>query len=253
MTHHDLPGASAARAERDGRARGEVDRSLREGDAGALGDQGVHAMKRLRLGFVLFLLMLVTGGGLWVWWELGAGSRPLTLTKNQTEIAKALDGSGWVSPHAPGPKLYLVSFRACPGCIAFEKAEFPKLRAAGVDTRVIVIARPDRNGLAQSAAPERATVAELWVNRDWGLYERWTAGPDNLWTAPGVPPADGDAARTAVIEAGRTLATTLTPLLKANGLAFDYPTLIWWDKAGVMRGCVCGASSYGAVARELGA
>jgi hypothetical protein len=210
-------------------------------------------MKRLRLGFVLILLALLAGGGLWVWWELGAASRPLTIAKNQSDIAKALDGSGWVSPHASGLKLYMVSYRDCPACIAFEKAEFPKLRAAGVDTRVIVIALPDVNGLAKSTAPERATVAELWVNRDWGLYERWTAGPAAAWTAPGVPPADGDAARTSVIEAGRTLATTLTPLLKANGLPFGYPTFIWWDKAGVMRGCLCGAGSYDAIATELGA
>ena len=46
----------------------------------------------------------------------------------------------------------------------------------------------------------------------------------------------------------------LKPLLKANGLTFDYPTLIWWTKAGVMRGCVCQKKpSYRFVLKELAA
>jgi len=210
-------------------------------------------MKRLRLGFVLALIILLAAGSLWVWWELGAGSRPLTVAKNQSQIAAALDGAGWVSPHTPGLKLYMVSYRDCPSCNAFVKAEFAKLSAAGVDTRVIVIARPDLNGQSQSTAPERAAVAELWVNRSWPLYERWTSVPSAAWTAPGVPAADGDAARTAVIESGRSLPSELAPLLKANGLTFGYGTVIWWDKKGVMRGCACNPHSFDAVARELGA
>jgi len=78
--------------------------------------------------------------------------------------------------------------------------------------------------------------------------------PPAAWTAPGLAPADGDAARTAVVEAGRKAVEDLEPLLKANGVNFDYPTLIWWTKAGVMRGCACRQpQSYGNVERELGA
>ena len=210
-------------------------------------------MKRLRLGLALSLLALVVVGGLWVWWELGAGTRPKTLTKNQSEIAKVLDGAGWVSPHLTGSKLYMIAWRDCPDCAAFQTREFARLQAAGVDTRVIVIARPDKNGLVQSTPAERTTVAELWVNKSWALYERWTAGPSAAWTAPGLPAADGDAGRTAVIEAGRAAVTALAPLLKANGVGPGYPTLVWWDKAQRMRGCVCAPSSFDAVAKELGA
>jgi hypothetical protein len=210
-------------------------------------------MKRLRLGLVLTLLALVVLGGLWVWWELGAGTRPKTLTRNQSEIAGLLEGAGWVSPHLAGAKLYMVAYRDCADCNTFQAKEFAKLKAAGVDTRVIEIARPDKNGLAQSTPLERTSVAELWVNRNFGLYERWTAAPSGTWTAPGLAAADGDAGRTAVIEAGRTLVTRLAPLMKANGVGPGFPTLVWWDKAGQMRGCVCGASSFDAVAQELGA
>jgi hypothetical protein len=210
-------------------------------------------MKILRRGLTLVLVLLVAAGGLWVWWEMGAGARPRTLSKNQGEIAKVLESAGWVSPHLAGPKLYMVAWRDCPGCIAFQAREFGRLRAAGVDTRVIAIARPDVNGQARSTPAERTTVAELWVNRDFRLYERWTAAPSAAWTAPGLPPADGDFARTAVIEAGRKMVADLAPLLKADGVGPGYPLLIWWDKAGRMRGCVCGAASFDGVARELGA
>jgi hypothetical protein len=210
-------------------------------------------MKRLRLGLGLALVALVIAGGLWVWWEMGAGTRPKTLTKNQSEIVKVLDGAGWVSPHLPGAKLYMVAYRDCADCDAFQAKEFAKLKAAGADTRVIMVARPDKNGLAQSTAAERTTVAELWVNRDFGLYERWMAAPIGSWTAPGLAAADGDVGRTAVIDAGRKSVADLAPLLKANGVGAGYPTLIWWDKAGRMRGCVCGPAHYDAIAKELGA
>ncbi len=43
--------------------------------------------------------------------------------------------------------------------------------------------------MAQSTAAERATVAEIWLSRDWTLYERWTAtpaatGPRRAFPAP---------------------------------------------------------------------
>ena len=212
-------------------------------------------MQRVRQWFAFAVILLVIGGGFWLWWNFDLRWRPHTIAKNQTQIAKILDGAGWVSPHLPGPKLYMISHRSCADCIAFEKEAFPKLQAAGVETRVIVIARADTNGLAHSTAAERATVAELWLNRDWGLLQRWLAvTPPDAWTAPGLAPADGDAARTAVVEAGRKAVEDLKPLLKANGLNFAYPTLIWWTKAGVMRACTCRQpQSYGNVEWELGA
>jgi hypothetical protein len=211
-------------------------------------------MKRVRIGFFGFLALVVVGAGLWAWWSLDLRWRPHAITKNQAEIGKILTTAGWVSPKLAGPKLYMISYRSCPDCIRFEKQEFPKLQAAGVDTRVIMIARADLNGASKSTVPERSTVAELWANRDWKLYQRWTAvSPPDAWTAPGIAPADGDATRTAVIELGRKLVSDLRPLLKDNGIRFAYPTLIWWTKDGAMHGCACEkAASYANVEKELG-
>ena len=111
--------------------------------------------------------------------------------------------TGWVSPGLKGPKLYMVSFRTCPDCVRFKSEEYPGLHKANVDTRLIEIARADRNGVPKSTPAERATVAELWVNRSWALSEKWDATPVEAWTAKGIAPADGDVARSAVIEAGR--------------------------------------------------
>lgn len=209
-------------------------------------------MKRLHLWAVIAII--IVAGGLWLWWNFDLRWRPHTIEKDQARIAKILDTAGWVSPHLTGPRLYMVAYGGCPDCIRFEKSVFPKLQTAGVETRVIIIARPDLNGLAKSTPAERTTVAELWLNRDWALFEKWVAvTPPDVWTAPGLPPADGDVSRTAVIEAGRVVVEELRPLLKANGINFAYPTLIWWTKDGVMRGCACAeAQSYGPVERELG-
>jgi hypothetical protein len=202
----------------------------------------------------LLLILVVAGAGWWALWNYDLKWRPKTITKHQAEIAQILDQAGWVSPGNTGPKLYMVSFRSCPDCIRFKNEEFPRLHKVGVDTRVIEIARRDRNGVAKSTPAERATVAELWLNRSWPLAEQWDKTPIPAWTAPGIPPADGDAARTAVVEAGRTMVEQLQPLLKDNGINFAYPTLIWWNAKGEMRGCACEKrETYRFVRKELGA
>jgi hypothetical protein len=212
-------------------------------------------MSKLKLWAGLVLAVLVVGGGLYGWWALDLRWRPHTIKRHQAEITQLLKTAGWVSPGRQGPVLYMISYRSCEDCIRYEAWEFPKLAKAKVDTRVIMIARRDFNGISKSTPAERATVAELWVNRGWPLHEAWAkARPAAAWTAPGIIPADNDTARAAVVEQSRLLVDQLTPLLKDNGIRFAYPTLIWWTKDGVMRGCACESlHTYARVRRELGA
>lgn len=207
-----------------------------------------------------FLMILVLGGaaaGGYLYWDMAYRWRPHVISKEQDQIAKVLDASGWVSPTpagGSGPKLYMIAYRGCEPCARFEQDKSADLRKAGVDVRVIMIARADVNGLPKSTPGERATVAELWFNRSWKLYEKWRAAPIDNWPAQGIPPADGDVARSAVVEAGRDAVDKLTPLLSDNGIKFDYPTLIWWTPEGKMEGCACvDARSYHFVAKDLGA
>lgn len=211
-------------------------------------------MKKLMWGLVAFLVLAVLGVGAFGYWNTELRWRPKTVTKHQAQIAKILQESGWVSPALTGPKLYLVSYRDCPECARFKAEAFPALHKAGVDTRVIEIARADENGAPKSTPVERATVAELWVNRSWALAQRWNATPAAAWIAPGIKPADGDIARTAVIEAGRANVEKLAPLLKDNGVGSAFPLMVWWTKDGQMRACACEApQSHSFVRKELGA
>ena len=210
-------------------------------------------MKRFQLWAIVGLAVALVGVGGWAYWNYELRWQPKTITKHQEEITKILETSGWVSPGKTGPKLYMVSFRTCPDCVRFKAEEFPLLHAANVDTRVIEIARADHNGVSKSTPAERSTVAEIWLNRSWPLMERWEDTPAEAWTAEGIPPADGDMARTAVVEAGRKLVDDLQPLLKANGVKFAYPTLVWWTKDGKMRACACARrETYRFVRKELG-
>lgn len=209
-------------------------------------------MKTRAIG-LLALVVVLAGAGLWAFWNYDLRWRPKTITKHQAEIGQILEGAGWVSPGLKNGKIYMVSFRTCPDCLRFKSEQFPDLHAKGIDTRVIEVARRDRNGLPRSTPVERATVAELWLTRSWPLMERWESMPADAWTAPGVPAADGDAARTAVVEAGRDMVDKLTPLLKANGVNFAYPTLVWWNAKGEMRACACEKrETYRFVRAELG-
>jgi hypothetical protein len=195
----------------------------------------------------VLVLAVALGSG---WWFLDGRWRPHTLKKHGPEIAAALEGAGWVSPGLKGPVLYMVSFRSCPDCIRFETEEFPRLHAAGVDTRVIMVARR-----AKSTAVERSGVAELWANRSWKTYEDWTRIPVAAWTAPGLPVADDTPERLALVEKGRTLVDQLTPWLRDNGVSerLHYPTLVWRDAKGRWRSCACEQrETYRFVRAELG-
>jgi hypothetical protein len=211
-------------------------------------------MNRFKLWASVLLIVLVATAGAWAVWNFELRWRPHTITRHQAEISQLLREAGWVSPGNKGPALYMVSFRTCPDCIRFKTEEFPRLHDKRVDTRVIEIARRDVNGLAESTPAERATVAQLWITRDWTLMERWEAVPAEAWKAPGIPAADGDLTRMAVVEGGRALVDKLKPLLKDNGIGFAYPTLIWWNDKGEMRACACERrETYRFVRRELGA
>jgi hypothetical protein len=217
-------------------------------------DEAVEGgMRRFKLWGSAFLVLAVVVAGVWAVWNFDLRWRPKTITRHQAEIARLLQSAGWVSPGRNGRPLYMVSFRSCPDCIRFKTEEFPALQAAGVDTRVIEIARRDVNGLAKSTPVERATVAQLWLTRDWKLMEAWDSVPVEAWKAPGIPPADGDLARMAVVEGGRSLVDALRPLLKDNGVELRYPTLVWWNAKGEMRACACEKrETYRFVRKELG-
>ena len=211
-------------------------------------------MRGLRIWATLIGLLVVVFGALYLWWNIDVRWRPHVIKGHQDEIATLLQGAGWVSPGLNGPKLYVIATRDCAACNAYEQSEFPRLQKAGVDTRVIMIAPPDVNGASKSNPAERSTVAELWVNRNWGLFQTWMAAAPGAWTAPRIPPADGDVARSAVVEAGRELVDRLKPLLNANGVKPGYPTLVWWAKDGSLNACACQApQTYKYVRKDLGA
>ena len=172
-----------------------------------------------------------------------------SLTKDEDKIRALLSGSGWVSPGLSKTRwLYMVSFRSCPDCIRFETEQFPDIHKAGIDTRLILTARR-----ARSTAPERSGVAELWAHRSWKTFETWTGMPVDAWTAEGLPSADTDPDRAALLEKSRALVDDLRPLLEENGVRFAYPTLIWQGPDGHLRGCACeDRITYPYIRAELG-
>lgn len=186
--------------------------------------------------------LILAGVAYWAYWNYYARFQPVTVQRNQASIQRLLDESSWVSAGGGGEPLYIIGYRDSAAMQRYEREEAPKLRAAGVEVRFILFARPDREGLAQSTAAERATIAELWLTRDWTLYQRWTATPVRNWTAAGIPAADGNLARGAVVEAGRTFVASLSDDLREAGLQARYPLIIWRDREGFMKACACSDS-----------
>jgi len=194
--------------------------------------------------------LALAGAGYWAYWNFYARFQPVTISRNQAEIQRLLDEASWVSGGGGGEPLYIIGYRDSASTQRYEREEAEKLRAGGVEARVIVFARPDREGQVQSTPAERATVAELWLSRDWTLYQRWTATPSRNWTAAGIPAADGNLARSAVVDASRQFVTRLTDLLREAGAPTGYPLVIWRDRDGFMKACACADSRSWAFIRD---
>ncbi|WP_426041407.1 hypothetical protein [Brevundimonas sp. TWP2-3-4b1] len=194
--------------------------------------------------------LALAGGGYWAYWNFYARFQPVTISRNQAEIQRLLDEASWVSGGGGGEPLYIIGYRDSASTQRYEREETEKLRAGGVEARVVVFARPDREGQVQSTPAERATVAELWLSRDWSLYQRWTATPSRNWTAAGIPAADGNLARSAVVEASRQFVTRLNALLRDAGAPTGYPLVIWRDRDGFMKACACADSRSWAFIRD---
>ena len=200
------------------------------------------------------VIPVVFGFGYWAYWNAVLKYQPVLLTKDALEVQRLLEASDYVSPGlgrtgTNSKAVYFVTIHGCRACATYEAQEFPKLSAAGVDTRVIAIA-PE--GLDQSRPEDRTTVAELWLNRSWDLYKKWRADPN--WNAEGLRPADGDLARTAVVDAGRKFLKDLTPLLTENRATVRYPLVIWRDNDNRLKVCSCDTpESFSYVRHDLGA
>ena len=211
---------------------------------------------RFAVGSIIGLLIgaAIAGGLFWAYEYFWARFQPKVLTKDAAQIQRMLDEGDWISPGRPGRVVYMVTYRDCDACLAYQRQEFPKLAAVNVDTRVLVFARPDEAGESLSSPSERATVAELWINRSWDLYAKWTASPVGDWAPQGLRPSDGDWARAAVVTATHLYVDKLMALLHENGLNGSDPILIWRDQKGRLKACSCtDRLSYHFVRSDFGA
>lgn len=213
-------------------------------------------MRRVLIWSILTAItaLILMGVGYWAYWNFFARFQPVTVTQNQAEIQQLLDQSSWVSDGAGGQAVYVVGWRDSAAMDRYLREEAPRLRAGGAEPRFIFFARPDREGAPQSTAAERSTVAELWLTRDWRLFQRWTATPPRSWTAQGVTPADGNLAREAVVEAARRFDARLTELLEPSGVAIAHPLVLWRDRHGFLKACACAeARAWPFIRDDLGA
>lgn len=175
--------------------------------------------------------------------------QPVTITRQQGEIQRLLDEASWLSPGQGDRIAYVVGYRNGP-TEAYLRREAPRLRAAGVDVRVLIVARPED----EATPAERATIAELWLSRDWALFRRWLAAPADDWTAETLVPADGSLARTGVVEASRDFARSLSGLMRGVGIKPTWPLVVWRDREGFLKACACAHSrSWAAVRADFDA
>lgn len=184
--------------------------------------------------------VILAGVGFGAFWMLHARFQPVALpTETAEEVQRLLDQASWVSDGSGGPPVYVVGWRDGEAVQRFMRDEAPRLRNVGAETRLILFARADQEGRPRSTAIERATIAELWLSRDWTLYRRWAETPARSWTGAGLPNADHDLSRAAMVEAGRRFDAALEEALGAAGVTIRYPLVLWRDRTGALMACGC--------------
>jgi len=198
-------------------------------------------MTKKHLLYAILILSAVTVLGLtgyWAWWNYYARWQPATITQKQAEIQTLLDQSGYASAGKEGPEMWVITYRDCEPCKAWEAEELPKYEAINADIRIVPFAPADIEGKVKSTPSERTTIAEIWLNRSYALYKQWRATPDEAWTPP-FRAADSDLARNAVVQASRDFVTKLEPMLADNSVQVRYPLIIWRDGTEHIKVCAC--------------
>lgn len=196
--------------------------------------------------------LMLAGAGVWAWWSLSGQYQPKVVRRDAAEVQRLLDAAPWMSDGAGGEPIYVVGYRDAAALRRFQREMHPQLSAAGADVRVLVFARPDRDGAPQSTAAERATAAELWLSRDWTLYRRWLSTPARNWTAAGLPSTDADPVRAEALAAARGFVDRLTGRLKTSGVEARYPLILWRDREDRLKACACSdARSWAALGDDL--
>lgn len=184
-------------------------------------------MSASRLSTLLLAFMLLFAAAQCVVRLSGAGVFVIHSDINRLE--NTLSAIAYTSPEPTQTAsydgaIYQVSFRTCPPCVQAHKNLLPKLRAAGIDTRLVVTARR-----GSSTADERAAVVENARRRDWDFTQPWWANnsPRQFYAQSALPRIEGDVEREAELSALQDQVSTLADVLAKNGENFGFPTFFW--------------------------
>ena len=191
-------------------------------------------------GLAALIGLVLAVVGVWAYGHFYARFQPVTIDRNQAEVERLLAQSSWISETEGGePALYVVGDPRDPALRNWLREEGDKLRASGAQVRVVPFLPADAENRVTGSATDRAAIAELWLGRDPGLLNQWLAASPEGWTAPGLTPAEGNLARTAVADASARFSDDLANLMSRAGVRAAWPMVIWRDREGFLRACAC--------------
>ena len=195
-------------------------------------------MSASRLSTLLLVFMLLFAAAQCVVRLSGAGVFIISSDINRLE-----NTLGAIAYTSPDPTqgvsyegtIYQVSFRTCPPCVQAHKNLLPKLRAAGIDTRLVTTARR-----GSSTADERAAVVENARRREWSFTQDWWAdnSPRRFYAQTELPRVEGDVMREAELAALQDHVSALGDVLAKNGEGFGFPAFFWRTANGEYKSAV---------------
>ena len=200
--------------------------------------EGDFIVSANRLSVILLAVMFLFAAAQCVVRLAGGGA--FDLTSDIDRLENSLSAIAYTSPeptHAPAydGAIYQVSFRTCPPCVQAHRELLPKLRAAGIETRLVTTAQR-----SSSTADERAAVVENARRKDWAFTQDWWAdnSPRRFYAQTELPLIEGDRLREAELERLQGHVSELAEVLASNGERFGFPAFFWRTSTGAYKAAV---------------
>ena len=195
-------------------------------------------MSASRLSTILLAFMLLFAAAQCVVRLSGAGV--FILTSDTDNLERTLSDIAYTHPEPTQAAvyegaIYQVSFRTCPPCVQAHNELLPKLKDAGIETRLVTTARR-----SSSTADERAAVVENARRGDWAFTQAWWAdnSPRRFYAQTKLPRVEGDVMRENELEQLQDHVSVLADVLAQNGQGFGFPAFFWRTANGEYKSAV---------------
>jgi hypothetical protein len=144
-------------------------------------------------------------------------AEPATVAIADEQLSDALNDAPWVDAGGQGPVVWVVAAARCDGCAQFHQQDLPRLEAAGLRVRIIMVSRRE----------DRHPELDAWTAAFAEARDPTMLVPLKAARALPQPPPDDPAEVEGNLEWGRASYDRIAAIVARNGGRMRMPALFW--------------------------